>query len=94
MATGAIKSIRDKGFGFIARDEGHGSKDLFFHSSAVQGQGFEALREGQRVEFDEEPDDRDPSRRRAVNVRPVNDGDAWAEVDPSALIVDAARWTR
>lgn len=76
MATGSIKSIRDKGFGFISRDESRGSSDLFFHSSAVQGQGFESLREGQRVEFDEEPDDRDPSRRRAVNVRPVNDGGA------------------
>jgi CspA family cold shock protein len=75
MATGTIKSIRDKGFGFIGRDEGRGS-DLFFHSSAVQGQGFESLREGQRVEFDEEPDDRDPSRRRAVNVRALDDSDA------------------
>ena len=54
MATGSIKSIRDKGFGFIGRDEGRGSSDLFFHSSAVQGQGFESLREGQRVEFDED----------------------------------------
>lgn len=76
MATGSIKSIRDKGFGFIARDEGHGSSDLFFHSSAVQGQGFEALREGQRVEFDEAPDERDPSRRRAINVRAADNGDA------------------
>lgn len=76
MATGSIKSIRDKGFGFIGRDEGRGSSDLFFHSSAVQGQGFESLREGQRVEFDEEPDDRDPSRRRAVNVRVLDNGDA------------------
>jgi CspA family cold shock protein len=76
MATGSIKSIRDKGFGFIGRDEGRGSNDLFFHSSAVQGQGFESLREGQRVEFDEEPDERDPSRRRAVNVRALDDGAA------------------
>ncbi|MEA2522803.1 MAG: cold shock protein [Thermomicrobiales bacterium] len=70
MATGIIKSIRDKGFGFIARDGDSGNGDLFFHSSAVHDQGFDGLQQGQRVGFDEEPDPRDPSRRRAVNVRP------------------------
>ena len=72
MATGIIRSIRDRGFGFIARDEGGPRTDeLFFHRSAVDGDGFDRLREGQRVGFDVEPDPRDPSRRRAVNVRPV-----------------------
>jgi CspA family cold shock protein len=74
MATGTIKTIRDKGFGFIARDGSSGNGDLFFHSSSVQNQGFEQLRQGDRVGFDEEPDPRDPSRRRAVNVRLVEDG--------------------
>lgn len=75
MATGTITSIRDRGFGFIARDGQGGDADLFFHSSAVAGGGFDALRQGQRVGFDEEPDPRDPARRRAVNVRPADGGD-------------------
>jgi CspA family cold shock protein len=72
IATGTIKSIRDKGFGFIGRDDNAGSGDLFFHSSAVRDQGFDQLREGQQVEFNEEPDPRDSTRRRAVDVRPVS----------------------
>lgn len=76
MATGTIKTIRDKGFGFISRDGAGRSGDLFFHSSAVANQGFEQLRQGDRVGFDEEPDPRDPSRRRAANVRLVDDGNA------------------
>jgi cold shock protein len=69
MASGTIKTIRDdKGFGFISPEGSSGQNDLFFHSSAVGGMGFDSLREGQRVSFDEEPDPRDSSRRRAVNV--------------------------
>jgi CspA family cold shock protein len=77
MATGTIKTIRgEKGFGFIARDDGGAGKgDLFFHHTAVVGGGFEELQEGQSVSFDEEPDPRDPSRRRAVNVRPAGDSE-------------------
>jgi cold shock protein len=76
MATGIIRSIRDRGFGFIARDEGGPRTDeLFFHRSAVEGEDFDNLREGQRVSFEVEPDPRDPSRRRAVHVR-LADGDA------------------
>ena len=43
MATGTIKRLTDKGYGFI--DIG-GPKDLFFHSSAVVGTTFNELREG------------------------------------------------
>ena len=50
MAEGTIKRLTDKGFGFI--DNG-GSKDLFFHSSSLQGVAFDDLREGQRVTFTE-----------------------------------------
>jgi CspA family cold shock protein len=77
MATGTIKTIReDRGFGFIAKDGAAGSSgDLFFHHSAVPAGTFEQLREGQRVSFDQEPDSRDPSRQRAVNVRLVEDGE-------------------
>ena len=69
MDTGTIASLRDKGFGFIAPDGSSGNNDLFFHTSALQGTTFDALREGQRVGFDTEPDPRNPSRQRAVNVR-------------------------
>ncbi len=49
MTEGTIKKITDKGFGFIENPTG---KDLFFHSSSVEGARFEELREGQRVSFD------------------------------------------
>ncbi len=48
--TGTVKWFNDqKGYGFIARDEGGG--DVFVHHSAIQMQGFKTLAEGQRVEF-------------------------------------------
>jgi CspA family cold shock protein len=48
MAEGTIKRLTDKGFGFISTGSG---KDLFFHSSEVQGADFSELQEGQKVEF-------------------------------------------
>ncbi len=75
MATGRITSIRaDKGFGFISDTPGpKGNNDLFFHRSAVENNGFDLLREGQQVSFDQEPDPRDPSRQRAVRVEPMGE---------------------
>jgi len=70
MPTGIIKSIRDRGFGFITPTGG--TEDLFFHHSAVSNGGFEQLREGQQVTFDQEPDSRDPRRQRAVRVAVTN----------------------
>jgi cold shock protein len=71
MAKGKIATIRDdKGFGFIAPSDQQGN-DLFFHRSAVVDVDFDDLRDGQEVTFDEEPDPRNPSRQRAVNVRPA-----------------------
>ena len=70
MPTGTITSLRDRGFGFIAVD-GAAAQDLFFHRSAVADDGFERLREGQAVSFDQEPDLRDPTRQRAVRVAPT-----------------------
>ena len=66
MTTGTIKSLRDRGFGFITPQGG--SEDLFFHHSAVLNGGFEMMQEGQQVSFDKEPDPRDSSRERAVRV--------------------------
>ncbi|GIX28574.1 cold-shock protein [Pelomicrobium sp. G1] len=51
MATGIVKWFNDaKGFGFITPDGG--GEDLFAHFSAIQGQGFKTLKEGQRVSFE------------------------------------------
>ena len=65
MAEGTIKKLTDKGFGFI---EAGGSKDLFFHSSSLEGVSFDELREGQKVSFTEGRGERGPC---AENVQPV-----------------------
>jgi CspA family cold shock protein len=47
--TGSVKWFNgDKGYGFIARE---GGNDVFVHFSAIRGQGFRNLEEGQQVEF-------------------------------------------
>ena len=49
---GAVKWFNEaKGFGFITRE---GEPDVFVHHSAIQGNGFKTLTEGQRVEFEVE----------------------------------------
>ena len=51
MATGTVKWFNaDKGFGFIAPDDG--SADVFAHFSAIQGSGYRSLEENQQVSFD------------------------------------------
>lgn len=50
MATGTVKWFNaEKGFGFITPDDK--SSDLFVHYSAITGDGFKTLEEGQKVEF-------------------------------------------
>ena len=50
MMTGTVKWFNaEKGFGFIERADGD---DVFVHFSAIQGDGFKTLEEGQKVNFD------------------------------------------
>ncbi|MFC2698755.1 MAG: cold-shock protein [Limosilactobacillus fermentum] len=56
MEQGTIKWFNDeKGYGFISREAGD---DVFVHFSAIQGDGFKTLEEGQAVTFDVETGDR------------------------------------
>ena len=67
MNTGTVKWFNaEKGYGFISNDDG--SEDVFVHFSAIQIDGFKTLSDGQRVSFDTEPDPKNSSKLRAVNV--------------------------
>jgi len=61
--TGTIKTLTDRGFGFIAR-EGE-AKDLFFHSKDLNGVTFDELKQGDTVSFEVVQGDKGPA---AVNV--------------------------
>lgn len=64
--TGTVKWFNgQKGYGFITRD---GGEDVFVHYSAIQGEGFRNLEEGDRVEFSVEEGRKGPA---ATDVRKV-----------------------
>ena len=65
MASGTIKRLTDRGFGFI--DTGD-NKDMFFHMSNLEGVQWDDLREGQKVSFDIGDGPKGP---RAERVRPA-----------------------
>jgi len=68
MAEGVIKRlVSERGFGFIKPVEG---KDLFFHSNQLLGVVFNALKEGQKVEFDIGQGPKGPM---AIRIRPFSD---------------------
>ena len=63
MAKGTVKWFdNSKGYGFISRE---GGNDVFVHHTAIKGEGYKSLQEGQAVEFDVE---KGPKGDQAVNV--------------------------
>lgn len=67
MATGIVKWFNnEKGYGFIAPEDG--SADVFAHYSAIQSNGYRALEENQRVEFEITQGPKGPQ---AENIRPL-----------------------
>jgi len=69
MTIGTVKwfNVR-KGYGFIAPDEG--GKDVFVHISAVERAGMNDLREGQKISFEEQTDERS-GKKSAGNLKSV-----------------------
>jgi CspA family cold shock protein len=67
MATGTVKWFSpEKGYGFITPDDG--GKDVFCHFSAILGEGYRNLQEGQKVEYEVTQGQKGPQ---AANVRPL-----------------------
>ena len=66
MLQGTVKWFNNKrGWGVIVKEDG---EDIFVHYSAIKGDGFKSLDEGQRVQFEIEEGDKGPA---AANVEPV-----------------------
>jgi CspA family cold shock protein len=66
MPVGTVKWFNEsKGYGFISQD---GGEDVFVHYSAIQGDGFRTLTDGQRVEFEVK---QGPKGLQAANVRRI-----------------------
>ena len=66
MAQGTVKWFNEsKGYGFITADEG---KDVFVHYSAIQGEGFKTLNEGQKVSFDVVNGEKGPQAANVVKL--------------------------
>jgi len=66
MAKGVVKWFNDKkGYGFIQQESG---PDVFVHYSAIQGQGFKSLQEGQQVEFDISTDEKGAKAHNVIKL--------------------------
>ena len=67
MNNGTVKWFNaEKGYGFISND--NGGEDVFVHFSAIAGDGYKTLAEGEKVTFETETDPKNPKKLRAVNV--------------------------
>jgi CspA family cold shock protein len=66
MARGSVKWFNDqKGYGFITAE---GQPDVFVHFSAIEGDGFRTLREGEQVEFEIKASERGAEASRVIKV--------------------------
>ena len=66
---GKVKWFSDqKGYGFIAKDDGSG--DVFVHFSSITGDGFKSLAEGDAVEFEVVDSEKGPKAANVVKVKP------------------------
>ena len=67
MARGTVKWFSDqKGYGFITPEDG--SKDLFVHHTAIKGEGFRSLQDGQTVEFQVTSGPKGPQATEVVKI--------------------------
>ena len=66
MATGKVKWFNaEKGYGFITAEDG---TDIFVHYTAIQGEGFKTLDDGQKVSFEVTQSDRGPQASNVVKL--------------------------
>ena len=67
MPTGTIKWFNDqKGFGFIADDQG--GEDVFVHHSTIEMEGFKSLKEGQAVQYEAEKSDKGVKATKVIPI--------------------------
>jgi CspA family cold shock protein len=65
--TGVVKWFNgQKGYGFVTPDDG--SKDVFVHHTAILGEGYKDLDEGDRIEFNVEPSEKGPKAAQVIKL--------------------------